>query len=172
MGGFGNPLDTKDGGSTLGSIKAPGWRSTRQRPSMQQQTPVSGKSIGEKATRPAETPPDNKPPTRLGWLKNGNRPGRFSDARRCGARSKRTGQPCRAPACRGKRRCRLHGGRSTGPRTAEGLQRSRRARWKSGFYSRQQREVRGRTLQRARLETAAIMAMLRAARLGSEPDKT
>ena len=32
-------------------------------------------------------------------------------------------------------RCRLHGGLSTGPRTREGLARSRRARWKHGAYS-------------------------------------
>ncbi len=38
---------------------------------------------------------------------------------RCGART-RAGCPCRAPAIRGKLRCRMHGGRSTGPRTAEG----------------------------------------------------
>ena len=29
----------------------------------------------------------------------------------------------------------MHGGASTGPRTAEGLARSRRARWKHGLYS-------------------------------------
>jgi hypothetical protein len=34
-------------------------------------------------------------------------------------------------------RCRMHGGASTGPRTAEGLARSRRARWKHGLYSAQ-----------------------------------
>ena len=32
-------------------------------------------------------------------------------------------------------RCRMHGGASTGPRTAEGLARLRRARWKHGLYS-------------------------------------
>jgi hypothetical protein len=32
-------------------------------------------------------------------------------------------------------RCRMHGGASTGPRTAEGLARSRRARWQHGLYS-------------------------------------
>jgi hypothetical protein len=32
-------------------------------------------------------------------------------------------------------RCRMHGGASTVPRTAEGLARSRRARWKHGLYS-------------------------------------
>ena len=30
-------------------------------------------------------------------------------ARRCGARTRR-GAPCRSPAVRGKRRCRMHGG--------------------------------------------------------------
>jgi hypothetical protein len=32
-------------------------------------------------------------------------------------------------------RCRLHGGASTGPRTPEGLLRSKRANWKHGLYS-------------------------------------
>ncbi len=31
-------------------------------------------------------------------------------------------------------RCRLHGGKSTGPRTAEGRARCRAARWKHGLY--------------------------------------
>jgi hypothetical protein len=41
------------------------------------------------------------------------------DARRCKAKSKRTGKPCRAPAVRGCRVCRMHGARggaSTGKR--------------------------------------------------------
>lgn len=53
---------------------------------------------------------------------------------RCGART-RAGCPCRAPAIRGKLRCRMHGGRSTGPRTAEGLARLRAARTIHGRYS-------------------------------------
>jgi hypothetical protein len=32
-------------------------------------------------------------------------------------------------------RCRMHGGASSGPRTAEGLARSKRSRWKHGLYS-------------------------------------
>jgi hypothetical protein len=40
---------------------------------------------------------------------------------RCGART-RTGTPCKAPAMPAGR-CRMHGGLSTGPRTAEGLER-------------------------------------------------
>ncbi len=35
-------------------------------------------------------------------------------APRCLAKN-REGTPCQAPAMRGKRRCRLHGGKSTGP---------------------------------------------------------
>ena len=54
-------------------------------------------------------------------------------APRCGART-RAGCPCRAPAIRGKLRCRMHGGRSTGPRTPEGLTRLRVARTIHGRY--------------------------------------
>jgi len=49
----------------------------------------------------------------------------------CGATT-RKGKPCRARAMREKKRCRLHGGRSTGPTTAEGRQRiseANRRRW-------------------------------------------
>lgn len=95
---------------------------------------------------------------RLGWLKSGNRPGRFSDAPRCGAKCRRTGLPCRAPACHGKRRCRLHGGKSTGPRTAAGLERSKRARWKHGRYSLETQELR----RQERARCAAINAAIRA----------
>src|SRR5215472_14391926 len=68
-----------------------------------------------------------------GWLRNGNVPRDLSNARPCGART-RSGGDCRAPAM-SNGRCRMHGGASTGPRTREGLARSRRARWKHGFYS-------------------------------------
>jgi hypothetical protein len=82
-------------------------------------------------------------PVPLGRLKNGNRSGDPTKAPRCGARSRRRGgKPCRAPAVRGKRRCRMHGGASTGPRTPEGLARSRRAHWIHGRESREAREAR------------------------------
>lgn len=42
----------------------------------------------------------------------------------CGARRHRDGQPCQAKSEPGKRRCRFHGGRSTGPRTDEGKARA------------------------------------------------
>ena len=34
-------------------------------------------------------------------------------------------------------RCRMHGGKSTGPRSKEGLERSKKANWKHGFYSKE-----------------------------------
>ena len=54
-------------------------------------------------------------------------------APRCGARN-RAGNPCRAPAMPNGR-CQMHGGKSTGPRTAEGLERMRRAKTKHGLYT-------------------------------------
>lgn len=63
-------------------------------------------------------------PARLpsrGRLKNGNAGGDFSQAPRCGARARtRGGMPCLAPAIRGKRRCRMHGGKGSGPKTEAG----------------------------------------------------
>ena len=38
----------------------------------------------------------------------------------CGARRRRDGAPCEALSVPGKRRCKWHGGCSTGPRTFEG----------------------------------------------------
>jgi hypothetical protein len=58
---------------------------------------------------------------------------------RCGAKTRRN-TPCgrMAMACG---RCVLHGGRSTGPKTAEGLERLRVARTKHGRYSAENRQV-------------------------------
>lgn len=49
-------------------------------------------------------------------------------APRCGARN-RAGNPCQAPAMRGRQRCRLHGGKSTGP------PKGNRNAWKHGLRS-------------------------------------
>lgn len=39
----------------------------------------------------------------------------FDNAPRCGASTKRyQGRPCRSPAIRGKKRCRIHGGKGCG----------------------------------------------------------
>ena len=72
-------------------------------------------------------------------------------APRCGARSKRTGKPCQGAAMPNGR-CKFHGGKSTGPRTPEGLERSRRANWKHGHFSREAK------VERSRLR-AAIVAL-------------
>lgn len=54
-------------------------------------------------------------------------------ANKCGART-RTGAYCRQPSMKNGR-CRLHGGKSTGPRTPEGLERCRQARLKKGEHT-------------------------------------
>ena len=53
---------------------------------------------------------------------------------RCLAKT-RQGPPCQNPAINGPGRCKLHGGRSTGPRTAEGKARSIAAHTKHGRSS-------------------------------------
>ena len=50
---------------------------------------------------------------------------------RCGAKT-RAGPPCKKPAMRGKARCQLHGGKSTGARTTEGLAKLSALHWKHG----------------------------------------
>ena len=52
---------------------------------------------------------------------------------RCRAKT-RAGTPCKGPGMPNGR-CRMHGGTSTGPRTADGLERCRRANWKHGRRS-------------------------------------
>ena len=73
------------------------------------------------------------PPDRRGRLRDGATPGDFLAAPRCGAHT-RSGEPCRQPAMRNGR-CRMHGGLSTGRRTAEGRARCAAARRTHGFYS-------------------------------------
>ena len=77
---------------------------------------------------------------------------------RCGART-RSGAKCEAPAMSNgpqpgplrtpppppppgpPPRCRMHGGKSTGPRTSEGLERMRRANTRHGIYSEERRRL-------------------------------
>ena len=55
---------------------------------------------------------------------------RLRDAPRCGAKAKRTGEPCKCPAVRGWRVCRVHGAGGGAPRgSAHGM-------WKHGIRSR------------------------------------
>jgi hypothetical protein len=53
---------------------------------------------------------------------------------RCAAKRRSDGGACQQPAMHNGR-CRLHGGKSTGPRTVEGLERSRKARLTHGHYT-------------------------------------
>ena len=54
--------------------------------------------------------------------------------KRCGAKT-RQGTGCRRPAYKQNGRCRLHGGKATGARTIEGLQRISEANLKHGRYT-------------------------------------
>ena len=68
---------------------------------------------------------------------------------RCQARSKRTKLQCAAPAIKGKRVCKTHGGRSTGPKTEAGRQRCAEAKTIHGRETRKTRNE--RSLASARL---------------------
>jgi len=72
---------------------------------------------------------------RRGWLKNDNPPGDFMKAPRCGAKT-RKGTSCQAPAMKNGR-CRLHGGKSTGPKTPEGIEKIRQAHLIHGEYTKE-----------------------------------
>lgn len=82
-------------------------------------------------------------------------------APRCGARRKANGQPCRAPAM-ANGRCHKHGGASTGPRTAEGVERCRNAPWKHG--------ARGADVRKAARERGEVRKLIAALRAYDEAD--
>ncbi|MGH2669416.1 MAG: HGGxSTG domain-containing protein, partial [bacterium] len=93
------------------------------------QGPAAGGSTGgSPSSPPAGTPAPSASaaPLRRGRLKNGNPSGDYLAAPRCGAKT-RAGYACRQPAMKNGR-CRLHGGKSTGARTAEGQHRAQTAR--------------------------------------------
>ena len=80
---------------------------------------------------------------------------------RCQARSKRTLQQCRAPAERGRRICRFHGARSSGPKTAEGKLRAKQARTIHGNSTRAARlELSQELLEIQRLRVLAYLCGL------------
>ena len=94
----------------------------------------------------APDPANAQAAPRRGRLKNNNPVGDYLTAPRCGANT-RAGTSCHQPAMPNGR-CRFHGGKSTGPRSAEGLRRSRTARLTHGF----------RTAEIIDLRTAAARA--------------
>jgi hypothetical protein len=56
-------------------------------------------------------------------------------------------------------RCRVHGGMSTGPRTPEGLERARKARWRHGYYSAEAKAERAEGRQALR-ELRALLRLI------------
>ena len=79
---------------------------------------------------------------------------------RCHART-RKGTACQKAAIKGKRRCRNHRGKSTGARTAEGLQKLRDIHFVHGQRTRQAIEGHRRFMREIkRLELVARMAGL------------
>src|SRR4051794_25575601 len=100
-----------------------------------------------------------------GRLRNGNPSGDPSRSPRCGAKSKRTGLPCRAAGIKKAEgvygRCQFHGGRSTGPKTAEG--KAHASHQKHGYYSRsriEQRQNSNALVRELRREVEALERML------------
>jgi len=109
---------------------------------------------GAETADPRQDPKTREP----GPLRNGNPRGNPNLAPRCGAKN-RAGGACQAPALRGHTRCRLHGGASTGPRTAEGFARLAAAQTSHGRETEAMRaEWRHRrvTLWRLRVFRAAV----------------
>jgi len=83
---------------------------------------------------------------------------------RCQATSKRTKLQCGRPALRGKSVCDFHGGKSTGPKTAEGKEQSRQAHIKSGNYTQESRlRIKSTLLKLAYLEDAMHLVGLSSA---------
>lgn len=59
----------------------------------------------------------------------------INNAKKCGAKT-RSGKPCKAPAMKNGR-CKMHGGKSTGVKTKEGIAKIKKANLKSGFYTKE-----------------------------------
>ena len=68
--------------------------------------------------------------------------GQETTAPRCQAKSKRSQEQCKKAAIRGKDKCRMHGGVSTGPRTEQGRKRCAAAKTMHGWETRELREKR------------------------------
>ena len=74
---------------------------------------------------------------------------------RCGARTRR-GTACQRPAYKRNGRCGLHGGKSTGARTAEGIQRISDANLKHGHYTKEKLLRKRRTAEVGRKVRAEL----------------
>ena len=74
---------------------------------------------------------------------------------RCGAKTRR-GTACQRPAYKRNGRCGLHGGKSTGARTPEGLQRISKANMKHGRYTKDKLERQRRAAEVGRKVRAEL----------------
>ena len=85
----------------------------------------------------------------------------------CTAKSKRTGDQCRAVATKGSKgvKCRVHGGKSTGPKTQAGRDRIAAAKTTHGTETRAMRHTRSLTVARL----AALEALAHALNMVSGP---
>ena len=82
--------------------------------------------------------------------------GQINPAPRCQAKSKHSQEQCRKAAVRGKDKCRMHGGASTGPVTAEGRKRCAEAKTVHGWETRAARDYRARKFR----EMKALVILL------------
>jgi len=91
--------------------------------------------------READIRPSGRPPLEDGERKtksprNPMQPEILASAPRCGARARtRGGSPCRSPAVRGSRRCRMHGGKGSG------APRGNRNAWKHGAFAARMKDL-------------------------------
>jgi len=100
-----------------------------------------------------------------GRLRHGNPSGDFLAAPRCGACT-RAGSACRQPAM-ANGRCRLHGGKSTGARTAAGLARCRAARLVHGHRTAEIIDLKSALARRGR-RLAALTRLAKSSKPESE----
>jgi len=70
---------------------------------------------------------------------------------RCQALSKRSQEQCRKAAVRGKAVCRMHGARSTGPKSEEGRKRCAKAKFVHGWETRPIRKARAEKFREMRM---------------------
>ena len=94
--------------------------------------------------------------------------------RQCNAKSKRTGIQCRAPATKGKTKCRFHGGASTGPKTELGRQHCAEAKTIHGNETRKVRIERSVGMRRLReLEDLGyVLGIMKGSRLPGRKPKS
>ena len=92
---------------------------------------------------------------RISQLGKATRFGPNWPGKRCLAKT-RKGTPCQRPAFKHNGRCGLHGGLSTGPKTADGLKRISDANLKHGKYAKDQLEAQRNAAQVGRKVMAEL----------------